>query len=167
MAGISSLGSLNPALLTRLDPQRAMDQARQLQNQVGGAQKLQADINQQIGQFGNGQEWMDKLAAASQRPVEGPGAVQQAPDAVARTQFTGVPGVSTEGIGNLATDFIREVDAKQDVAATEVRELMTGESTNLHQAMISMRESGLAFTMMVEVRNKLMESFQELMRMQV
>ena len=40
-------------------------------------------------------------------------------------------------------------------------------STNLHQAMISMQEASVAFTLMVEVRNKLVESYQELMRMQV
>jgi flagellar hook-basal body complex protein FliE len=33
--------------------------------------------------------------------------------------------------------------------------------------MIAMQESGLAFTLLVEVRNKLVESYQELMRMPV
>jgi flagellar hook-basal body complex protein FliE len=32
---------------------------------------------------------------------------------------------------------------------------------------IAMQEASVAFTMMVEVRNKLVESYQELMRMQV
>ena len=33
--------------------------------------------------------------------------------------------------------------------------------------MIAMQESGLAFTMLVEVRNKLVQSYQELMKMPV
>jgi flagellar hook-basal body complex protein FliE len=33
--------------------------------------------------------------------------------------------------------------------------------------MIAMEEAGVAFQMMVEVRNKLLEGYQELMRMQV
>ena len=45
--------------------------------------------------------------------------------------------------------------------------VMTGETNNLHQAMISMQEASVAFQLMVEVRNKLVESYQELMRMQV
>jgi len=38
---------------------------------------------------------------------------------------------------------------------------------NLHQAMISMQEASVSFSLMVEVRNKLVESYQELMRMQI
>ena len=44
---------------------------------------------------------------------------------------------------------------------------MTGESTNLHQAVIAGQESSVALTLMVELRNKLVESYQELMRAQV
>lgn len=44
---------------------------------------------------------------------------------------------------------------------------MTGEVDNLHQSMVAMQEASVAFTLMVEVRNKLMESYQQIMRMQV
>ena len=37
----------------------------------------------------------------------------------------------------------------------------------LHQAMIAMEEANVSLQLMVEVRNKLLESYQELMRMQV
>ena len=37
----------------------------------------------------------------------------------------------------------------------------------LHQAMIAMEEASVSFQLMVEVRNKLLESYQELMRMQI
>jgi flagellar hook-basal body complex protein FliE len=42
-----------------------------------------------------------------------------------------------------------------------------GDTDQLHQSVIAMQEAGVAFSMMVEVRNKLVESYQELMRMQV
>jgi flagellar hook-basal body complex protein FliE len=45
--------------------------------------------------------------------------------------------------------------------------LLTGETSNVHQAMIAVQESNVAFSLMVEVRNKLVDSYQELMRMQV
>jgi flagellar hook-basal body complex protein FliE len=44
---------------------------------------------------------------------------------------------------------------------------MLGESDNIHRSMIAMQEAGLAFNLLVEVRNKLVESYQELMRMPV
>mgnify|MGYP000897896470 CR=1 FL=1 len=48
-----------------------------------------------------------------------------------------------------------------------VRKVLTGEVDSLHQSMIAMQEAGVAFSLMVEVRNKLMESYQQVMRMQV
>jgi flagellar hook-basal body complex protein FliE len=38
---------------------------------------------------------------------------------------------------------------------------------SLHQAMIAMEEASVSFQLMVEVRNRLLESYQELMRMQI
>jgi len=69
--------------------------------------------------------------------------------------------------GALISDLVHQIDEKGKVAGTEAKSLMVGESNNLHRSMIAMQESGLAFTMLVEVRNKLVESYQELMRMPV
>jgi flagellar hook-basal body complex protein FliE len=69
--------------------------------------------------------------------------------------------------GELIGDLVQSVDAKGKAAEAEVRHLMLGESDNLHRSMIAMQEAGVAFTLLVEVRNKLVESYQELMRMPV
>src|ERR1700712_967299 len=68
---------------------------------------------------------------------------------------------------NILPPAVKEVDAKMQTASTETTKLLTGESTNVHQAVIAMQEAGVAFSLMVEVRNKLVDSYQELMRMQV
>jgi flagellar hook-basal body complex protein FliE len=52
-------------------------------------------------------------------------------------------------------------------AGDSVRGLVTQQGVPLHQAMIAMEEASVSFQLMVEVRNKLLESYQELMRMQV
>ena len=62
---------------------------------------------------------------------------------------------------------VAEVSDKMKAADAEKTKLFTGETNNLHQAMISMQEASVAFSLMVEVRNKLVESYQEIMRMQV
>lgn len=69
--------------------------------------------------------------------------------------------------GNLFTKLVDEVDSTRQAAASETQKVMLGDSGNLHSAMISLQESSLALGMMVEVRNKLVESYQELMRMPV
>lgn len=72
-----------------------------------------------------------------------------------------------EAFGSVLKDFIHEVDAKGKEAEAMRTALLTGESNNIHQTMIALQESNVAFTLMVEVRNKVLETYQELMRMQV
>ena len=62
---------------------------------------------------------------------------------------------------------VQDVNAKMNVADVEQGKLITGETNNVHQAMIAVQEASVAFSLMVEVRNKLVDSYQELMRMQV
>lgn len=63
--------------------------------------------------------------------------------------------------------MVREVSGKQAAASEAVTGVLAGNEVSLHQAMIAMEEASVSFQLMVEVRNKLLESYQELMRMQV
>ena len=70
------------------------------------------------------------------------------------------PGAS---FSDMLGQMVREVNAKQVAAGG----LLAGENVPLHQVMIAMEEASVSFQLMVEVRNKLVESYQELMRMQI
>jgi flagellar hook-basal body complex protein FliE len=59
------------------------------------------------------------------------------------------------------------VNDKQQASVNAVNGVLAGNGVPLHQAVIAMEEAGVAFQMMVEVRNRLLESYQEIMRMQV
>ncbi len=63
--------------------------------------------------------------------------------------------------------LVGTVEAKTSAASELTRKVLLGDSDQLHQSVIAMQEASVAFSMMVEVRNKLVESYQELMRMQV
>jgi flagellar hook-basal body complex protein FliE len=63
--------------------------------------------------------------------------------------------------------MVSDVNAKQNIAAEAVGGLQSGQGVPLHQAVIAMEEASVSFQLMVEVRNKLLESYQELMRMQI
>ena len=52
-------------------------------------------------------------------------------------------------------------------ARKETQDLILGKSDNIHEAVVKSQEAGVAFNLMIEVRNKLVESYKELMRMQV
>jgi flagellar hook-basal body complex protein FliE len=45
--------------------------------------------------------------------------------------------------------------------------VLLGQNDQLHQSVIAMQEASVAFSLMVQVRNKLVDSYQELMRMPV
>jgi flagellar hook-basal body complex protein FliE len=48
-----------------------------------------------------------------------------------------------------------------------MQDLQSGQNVSLHQTMIAMEEANVSFQLMVEVRNKLVDSYQEIMRMQI
>ena len=55
-----------------------------------------------------------------------------------------------------------EIDADQ-----QVRKLLAGERVDLHRVMLAGEKAGLASNLMMSVRNKVVEAYQEVMRMQV
>ena len=78
-----------------------------------------------------------------------------------------VAAPSTLSFSDVMTQAISGVNDKMQTAEVEKAKVMSGETNNLHQAMLSIQEAGVAFSLMNEVRNKLVESYQEIMRMQV
>jgi len=82
-----------------------------------------------------------------------------------RTQS--VDRVTAPGFSEMFEKFVRGVDQKKKISAQATQDLILGKSDNIHEAMVKSEESKLAFNLMLEVRNKLVDSYKELMRMQV
>lgn len=76
-------------------------------------------------------------------------------------------GSGKDVFGEMLGNLVQGVNEKQAVSKDTVNALLAGQNVPLHQAMIAMEEASVSFQLMVEVRNKLLESYQELMRMQV
>ncbi len=71
------------------------------------------------------------------------------------------------GFAQKLQQAIDEVDSLQTRRDTMVEDMVAGGPTEVHDVMIAARESQLAFELLLETRNKLLESYQEVMRMQV
>ena len=69
--------------------------------------------------------------------------------------------------GDTIGNFLDAVNTAQVDAKDNVAEIVTGESENLHEAMAKVEEAKISFELMLEIRNKLLQSFQEIQRMQV
>ena len=76
-------------------------------------------------------------------------------------------GVPADGFGQMFENLVSSVTSKQDASQAMTRKVLLGETDQLHQSVIARQEASVSFSLMVEVRNKLVESYQELMRMQV
>jgi flagellar hook-basal body complex protein FliE len=81
------------------------------------------------------------------------------------------PAGGIQGGGNsfssMLSQMVADVNAKQNIAGESVAALQSGQSMPLHQAVIAMEEANVSFQLMVEVRNRLLDGYQEIMRMQV
>ncbi len=65
------------------------------------------------------------------------------------------------------TEFIEWVNAQQK-RAEEVKEaVLSGQDVPLHTMILEFEKAGVALNLLIEIRNRLLEGFQELQRMQV
>jgi len=65
------------------------------------------------------------------------------------------------------TDAIDKVNSAQKVADTKMQQLASGENTNLSEVMIAAERADIALKLMMSVRNKVIDAYQEIMKMQV
>ncbi len=69
--------------------------------------------------------------------------------------------------GETLKTFMVEVNQAQVSADRAAEQIAAGETKNLHGAMIKLEEADISLRLMVQVRNKAVEAYQEIMRMQV
>lgn len=81
-------------------------------------------------------------------------------------QATSETAPSKGGFASRLEELVGEVDRLQDHAGDLQTRAIRGEAVEVHDVMIASQEAGLALSMMIEIRNKLVDAYQELMRMQ-
>ncbi|AJF07599.1 flagellar hook-basal body complex protein FliE [Geoalkalibacter subterraneus] len=74
---------------------------------------------------------------------------------------------SGPGFGEMLKDTMQKVNNAQVEADRQVERLHTGQAKNLHEVMISMEQADISLRLMVQMRNKVTDAYQEVMRMQV
>lgn len=76
------------------------------------------------------------------------------------------PGVGPN-FGELLAKGLEQVHVLQSDADEAVWQLAAGETDNLHHVMTTLERASLALELTIAIRNKLVEAYQEIMRMQV
>lgn len=85
-------------------------------------------------------------------------------DEVNKTNLT---GSSPDSFGQMLNSALDRLSQTESAANEAVTRLASGEDIDLHQVMLTMQEADLSFQLALQVRNKLVEAYQEVMRMQV
>ena len=75
--------------------------------------------------------------------------------------------VERPDFSDLVKDFAKDVNDLQLQAGHAIDMLATGQAADVHQVMVAVEEAGFARDMMLEIRNRVLEGYQELIRMQV
>ncbi|HGY91728.1 MAG TPA: flagellar hook-basal body complex protein FliE [Planctomycetes bacterium] len=76
-------------------------------------------------------------------------------------------GQGDASFGKILNEVLTDANAKQLEADQSVQSLLAGETQDVNQVMVAMAKADVSFRMMLEVRNKLIDAYQEVMRMQV
>ena len=83
----------------------------------------------------------------------------------------GAPRLDTPGGGkdfkSVLLDSLGEVNRLQTEADQGVQRLITGETDNVAEVMAAVNKAGIAFDLLMEIRNKLNDAYQEIQQMRV
>jgi flagellar hook-basal body complex protein FliE len=111
-----------------------------------------------------------QVAAAA--PAAAP-AVAAAPPAdvgalASMTDLLAPPGTPAgEGVFDQLVNSLGQIDAGIATSGRAATELALGQTGNLHQVMIGAEQTRLQFELAMSMRNRVLEAYQEIMRMQV
>jgi flagellar hook-basal body complex protein FliE len=72
-----------------------------------------------------------------------------------------------EAFHSAFTDAVAKVEEFQNNAAASVNRFLSGEGEELHQVALATKQAELTFDLFMQVRNKVVAAYDEVMRMQV
>jgi flagellar hook-basal body complex protein FliE len=95
-------------------------------------------------------------------PIASPGLPLAMPQSIG-----GETTQAREGFGEILINTINQVQQAELRGDRAIQKLQTGEARNLHEVMIATEEADMALRMLVQMRNKALEAYNEVMRLQV
>lgn len=72
-----------------------------------------------------------------------------------------------QSFSELIANSLADVNSLQKDANNAMERLVTGKSNNLHETLLLVEEASIAFKTMNQIRNKVIEAYKEIMRMQI
>ena len=76
-------------------------------------------------------------------------------------------GAKSSDFANMLTDLLSTTNSQMVNADLQSRQMLAGESKNIHEVMIALEKANISFRFLNQVRNKAVEAYQEVFRMQL
>jgi len=94
-----------------------------------------------------------------------PGSTGPVSDSTKPTQ--GQSQIEGKDFKETLNEFMSDVNELQKDAGKSVEKLLTGEIKDVHDVMVAVEKANTSFELMMEIRNKMLDAYREIMRMQV
>lgn len=98
-------------------------------------------------------------------PINGVPGIQ--PQSVVPVVNKTAPVKSDASFDNLIGNLVKDSNAQHTQADQSLEQLISGDADNLHNVVLDAARADLSFRLLMEIRNKLLDAYQEIMRMQV
>jgi flagellar hook-basal body complex protein FliE len=69
--------------------------------------------------------------------------------------------------GDMLSSAIQSIETQQNKASDSIQKFLTGENEELHTTVLATQQATLAFELGLQVRNKVVDAYQEIMKMQM
>lgn len=84
-----------------------------------------------------------------------------------KNEVLGSPSSSSKSFSETLNDAVKNVNHLQKTADVKMEQLATGKARNIPEVMIAAEKADIALKLMVQVRNKIIDAYQEIMKMPV
>lgn len=75
--------------------------------------------------------------------------------------------VSGPSFGQIVSTGLAQVNEQLIASQVDLQRLATGDVDSLHRVMIGLEETRLSFQLLLQVRNRMLEAYQDVMKMQI
>ena len=79
----------------------------------------------------------------------------------------GEPGAAGNTFADILKDSVEKVNLYQGQADVAIKEMIAGRNKNIHETMLTIERADTSLKLMMQVRNKILDAYREIMRMQV
>ncbi len=99
-------------------------------------------------------------------PVSASSAVSHLGNQPLSHRSTSQQPAGNQGFGKLVESLVQQTNQAQLGSDQAVEDLVTGKTDNVQQVVMAVANAEMSFQLFMEIRNKLIDSYNELMRMQ-